>query len=435
MSINKEKTMNYITVISRKRNSVKLLDSKGCITEVSKEEFAKMSQVPLFGEHYIKGRPVKHSSGNKPFVNPVNPLDRAFLYIQRKQNNCTDVVTINNTIISIPDEYIHTWHGLDTIHKDGSDALYENAWMYPYGRSLSDLTFGIEFEFTAPKNRLKRFLDEMVRLVGRKRFFSRFEDVQSNDINEDETTQWVLKRDGSIEHPDGYGSYELTTQIMHSDDIDSGELKKVLDCIKNVFSGEVNSSCGTHIHIGNFAPIDETIYGGSIDDYQNYIHDKLKQYIICYSRYEKSVFDKLVSYSRRRDRNEYCRSCIDRCCESERYFKINLRSLISHRTIENRHHHGTLDYEEIRAWTIFNGLFLLACLKNVEPFNDVNDMMSLFNRIGLPKDIQLYYVKLVSEIIIKDIRDIENALSFRPQKEELPDLVRLGSVSSLSLCA
>ena len=451
--------MEYITVISHQHHSVKILLSDGTIKDIPEKELDGYRHVPVKRNQYISGKPVRVNK-HQPFVPEPNPLDRIYLYKLKTTSEYTDVVLLDNTIVSIPNEYMNEHYADDD--RDGTDLwdeernrenayrpysviysyeaamknLFEEHWAYPFGRNVKDLTFGIEFEFTAPKSRLNEFQNKMAEIVGKDRF------ANAEDKFIDNTKQWVLGTDSSISKINGGLGCELTTPVFHLTDDCAKEIRDVLDCIKNVFHGEVNESCGTHIHIGHFAPIDEGYYQTLVDEYQSYLHDKLEQYVELYARFETSVFDRLVLYSRRRNRNRYCQSC-NHCdvqfdSHGERYLKINMTCMRIYQNLENRQHHGTLDFDEIWSWMTLNGYFLLTCLQNPKSLDDATDIKSLFEAIHLPMKLRYYYLYHLMEIELKT-RDYLNKrlgkLESSQNMNEMPELIEVGQIHGLPLCA
>lgn len=407
--------MEYLTVIgytNRKMNVVKLLLPDGRIIKKVASVLKVWKQVPLYGDKYISGKPLRLIGPAKAFENPQNITDRVYLYKLKKTARYTTVVRPDNTALDVPNEYMDSWYAWSELVDKEMTSLYISAQMMDK-LQLSDLTFGVEFEFTAPISRGSAFNEAMKNLVGKNRFCKHryndedfcMDDDEDENVKEDDTKQWILKTDSSIESPKGYESIELTSPVLHISPDCAAELRAVLDCIKNVYQGKVNNSCGTHIHIGNFVSLSLDRWGRFASEHRHQIGSWLEGFVKCYAKFEKSVFDKFVSYDRRRSRNEYCQACKD--WDGDRYFKINLQCLRDNGTFENRQHHGTLDFTDIWSWIILNGLFFLTWIKEPSVLNEPMDFNALADRIHLPLEIRNYYIDCAETIQRRDEAAIE----------------------------
>eukprot|EP01084_Bolivina_argentea_P304569 526030_1 len=141
----------------------------------------------------------------------------------------------------------------------------------------------------------------------------------------------------------------------------------------NELGANTNDSTGFHVHC----------------DAEQLTIEQTSHIAMNYSFFEP-VIDKYVHHSRREDNNEFCQSIPFVDPESDNYKKWidefesnpdsdelfnpddkyhklnfnNLRKYVYLNTIENRHHHGSIDAEEILNWIRFNLLFLEQTIEN-----------------------------------------------------------------------
>lgn len=224
---------------------------------------------------------------------------------------------------------------------------------------LPDVTFGIEFEFVGSRAAvdLSNFNTAMSALFKERYFYS-------GSYTHNDGSSWVLGRDGSIRYANSYLAvpygYELSTpklRLHNSDDINN--LAKVIEYIRTYLHGEVNLSCGTHIHIG-FSNNDLNLS----DIYRFTILDLLSSY----SKMEKVVFDPIVPSSRRR--NRYCKATKPKL--REKYQKLSSRFCEFTYDGESRSLHfefrqleGTLDLNIILNWTTLQAYVLYDLLLHI----------------------------------------------------------------------
>ncbi len=210
--------------------------------------------------------------------------------------------------------------------------------------------WGIEIEFEFSHNDFHvEFAEKVVEAIR-----SRGVDVQ-NQIDRHFTPtlyrEWKLVYDSSC-------GCELVSPPLRGQN-GFNQVKAVIDALHSV-GATVSESCGLHVH----------------HDAAGFSAVELARAIAIYVRYEE-VIDQLVAPNRRANSNGYCGSIAgnDReetlrdlsqvQCMGEihalfpsRYRKVNVRSLISHGTIEFRQLQGTLDFELIKRWVILTQLIL-----------------------------------------------------------------------------
>lgn len=264
---------------------------------------------------------------------------------------------------------------------------------------VPNVTFGVELEFVGSKSpiHLNAFNDAMHNLLGNRYFYA-------GTYSHNDGKSWILGRDGSITYRYSdisypYG-YELSSPKLSLFNNDIETLSKVIDYIKTYLHGEVNLSCGTHVHIG-FDNSSSSIYRFSILDL-----------LSAYSRMEKTVFDPIVPSSRRR--NRYCHPT--KPLLREKYQKLSSRfceftydgeSSILH--FEVRQLEGTLDLTTILYWVKLQScvLYDLLCHINDPCYIDQLSNENIFNillRYDLDTDIINFFINRVLEFKSRSIQ-------------------------------
>lgn len=209
----------------------------------------------------------------------------------------------------------------------------------------SDVTFGVELEFIGKFYQINAFADAMNKAVGADKF------VICGCYHKNAGKTWELGRDGSVQ-PRGsqrgcdMAGYELTSPIFNlSSKKDLHELETVCNLVKTHFSGETNSTCGTHIHMS--FPVEKA-------------SDALIEHFVrSYSKSEASLFDKLVPPERRENKARYARAASVNDIQ-DRYRKINVTKVkrnSDNMHLEFRQLDGTLEYDKIISWVKLQKLF------------------------------------------------------------------------------
>jgi hypothetical protein len=193
---------------------------------------------------------------------------------------------------------------------------------------MSQYTYGVEIEVT-------KLHEEIANTA------MRFANVPLNlDYNYKNKNKWFVTNDDSIcdSCADyGYGDgAEIVSRILTQR---SGpkEIQRVCGALKTAGAG-VNRTCGLHVHVG---------IKNSNKDYMSELCDIVAK---RYDKYETEI-DKFVKAGRRKDKNDFCGSIKKRY--NDRYCKVNSCAIERHGTIEFRHHHGTIDPNEINNWVEF----------------------------------------------------------------------------------
>lgn len=219
-----------------------------------------------------------------------------------------------------------------------------------YARDKKAIKFGVELEFVAEynSNKIVEFNEAMRDLVGPERYSA----PMCYSHNHGET--WELGRDGSVRGRGKYG-FELTSPILtYGDEDDMNELKNVMQLIETCLDGQVNNSCGTHVHMSF--------------ECNKISNDLKKHFANCYRASENSLFDRLVPLRRRANNNQYCRSVSEERI-SDRYRKLNLthvKSTDKSMHLEFRQLDGTLDYDKLVSWIKLQKMFIEITMKNAK---------------------------------------------------------------------
>ena len=167
---------------------------------------------------------------------------------------------------------------------------------------------------------------------------------------------WKIVTDASLRTEFGYYAIELVTPSLPPLIGEAG-FEQVIAAGRYLLSigAKVNRSCGLHVHI----------------DARTMSVDAMRRLAAIYSHAEP-MLDALMPISRRGNNNTYCRSvagvsraAIARALSPDalahaltagagswqtRYAKLNFAAWGRHRTVEFRHHSGTVDPDKILQW-------------------------------------------------------------------------------------
>ncbi|GEM_PF-4632981 len=391
---------DYLAIIRRLRWCSLILDNRGGTYYITNNALNNSLHVPL-----IKGQEPQERSRIVLNYEQYIKDGKTKIYLGKisegKKNTRILLPDFNELIV--PNVDVENWY----TYGDFEYFYYIDQMQYPDGRALEDMTFGVEFEFSGllSPTAKQAFIDEMKKLVG-----ERFAEKETD------SEKWILGYDSSIITKAGYYGYELRTPILHHTESDYQLLSKVLGLVKVHLKGEVNQSCGTHIHFGNFARCSDRYHLiMEQESYSSKYMETFKNMSLCYGVLEQAVFDRLVDRSRRRDNNEYCESCKE--WKEERHRKMNLECYEGNGTLENRHHHGTLDIDDIWHWMEIVGLFVLKFFSDMHAFDQINDIPSFFETIGLPESGKQYYSKQIESTRQSDIMQIEKMMKNADYRE------------------
>lgn len=217
------------------------------------------------------------------------------------------------------------------------------------------LTYGFEFEFIGTS-----------KLSARKKFKAYMEDqgipyVFTGKYGDNQSDSWTLGSDSSVGgdktgklSDGGLFGYELVSPVLRTKDFN--QIEVVLSGIRNILAGQVDSTCGTHVHIGNLGGLthkNPSSNGNTVSSFMDSV-------VWLYSKLQPFLFNNLV----KKDRgwNPFCGRYIDGMYEKNKYLALTSRGI--HGTLEVRLHHGTLDAHEIIQWAELHAKFLIYCAKN-----------------------------------------------------------------------
>lgn len=352
---------SYVRILRQGRVHTRLLLGDGNTAIIRTED------LPCWDCVYPQQAPIPDPC-TEPYIQPALQEDRIYRSLIRRGSRHVSVSLSDGSIIRIPTVYFSAW-----LKEDSPEY---RSWVertrYAQGRSIEDLTFGVELEFIASERNYARFVESMSNIVGTQRF----SDPMTYGISD--PSKWILGYDSSVkptvQADSSKKGYELTSPILHFNDVCKEELSKVLSAIELVFNGKVNKTCGTHIHIGNFACIENT----------SAFRQKCVSFQVTYGKLENKVFDVLTSPSRRGNSCHYCKTCnvsegtYEYYNLKNRYHKMNTEHLFGFGTLENRQHQGTLEIQKIWSWMELNGRFVLDWFKDPSSYANLPDSLEDF---------------------------------------------------------
>lgn len=268
----------------------------------------------------------------------------------------------------------------------------------PHNLELPELTFGVELEFVGigTLNEFDNFTKAMVKRFHENYYYAGKYKHNTGDV-------WILGKDGSIRWSSGYGlvGYELSTpklKLFNTKDVE--DLIITIKYIREYLNGNVNDSCGTHIHLGIQ---NEKIFKWDI---QNIIK--------IYSIIEGKVFDPIVPKSRRR--NKYCKPTSLLQNLRDKYYKVSPRyctfdNMLETKTIhfEFRQLEGTLDDKLILYWTTLHAYIFYDLISHAIDDKYLNELKSknLFDFLfyyNFSSDLISYFIKRVVEFKSRTIQ-------------------------------
>lgn len=242
-------------------------------------------------------------------------------------------------------------------------------------KDFTNFKFGVEFEFVGSANPidLGLFTQHMQKLTGGKF-------VNAGKYAHNDGSMWILGKDSSIKYDEssiGFPTgYELSTPALNwNDEDDIATLLAVIDSIKSYLRGEVNLSCGTHIHLG-YTP-------------DKVFKNNIRAVLDTYAYIERKVFDPIVPISRRK--NKYCRQTTSYLNEkyqkvSSRYCKFDSLNECKCLHFEFRQLEGTLDGELLLNWITLHSTIMSDLISHS---NDDDYLESLFYKNIF--DLLFYY--------------------------------------------
>lgn len=253
----------------------------------------------------------------------------------------------------------------------------------PYvAETFDGLTFGFEFEFVGNNDdaSVLRFRSYMESRLG-------LQFVHTGVYGKNAPDVWTLGADGSVRDISGRGrfGFELVSPILRQKDFPL--IHDVLRGVRDVLDGDVNDTCGTHVHIGSLTTFDRHNAQGNRE------FSSSNAAVWLFSKTQPYLWNRLVHETRAN--NKYCHAYVDGGFETEKYLALSASgfSTFKHPTMECRLHHGTLDAEAITRWAYVVAKFLWHCVR-VKPSLHINPewsesecMRNLMSQFGVPEDI------------------------------------------------
>ena len=227
------------------------------------------------------------------------------------------------------------------------------------------------------------------------------------DFDNKDYSKWLIVKDITIKSD--YSNdipFEIISPILNVNDMyDIYNLIFVLNEL-NVY---VNNTCGFHIHISkdigfelyeikNIAK-NYILFEECIDSFHS---DTRKNNKYCKSIVNNSEFIKVKSLQRKINWISHVNNFEDLLYLlnpgiTDRFYKLNFKSLKKKNTIEFRQHCGTIDINDIIYWMFFVILFIYESSLNFEEkilqFNKKQKFLYLFNNLIKIDSIKYYYLK------------------------------------------
>jgi hypothetical protein len=206
-----------------------------------------------------------------------------------------------------------------------------------------EFTFGVELEFHCDG---EHQVLERLRAAGI--------DCRRESLTHEVRTWWKLTTDGSL------GNYSTGRELV-SPKLQGAAGLRDLETVCNILTElrcRINSRCGFHVHVGHAGHAGNVAY-----------HNRL---LNIYADNEAAL-DSIMSPSRRGPsggngfansvvRSRVAASSVEQLCRSvgctgnrgyARYRKLNVDSWWAYRTVEFRHHHGSVDADKVCNWVQF----------------------------------------------------------------------------------
>lgn len=178
---------------------------------------------------------------------------------------------------------------------------------------------------------------------------------------------WKVIYDSSI-RCQGYYGIEVVSPVLRGT---AGEIAIAAVCrVLSEVGARINRTCGLHVH------------HGVSDIGENHL-------LPIYTAYHaaENHFDRIMPPSRREGSNVYCQPCRPRSFGRSRYTKVNVLSYSRYRTLEFRHHSGTIEADKIIHWIRLTRAFLSA------PGGGAQSFVRFLQSLSLPQDTVQFYIE------------------------------------------
>lgn len=244
----------------------------------------------------------------------------------------------------------------------------------------TEFTFGAEFEFIIPNQLNQARIAAALNEAG--------VPCHGELYNHFTRAHWKVITDGSIQNRPGYVGFEAVSPILQGADGFS-QIEKVCDVLV-ALGATVNRSCGFHVHIG-------------ITDNMN--RPEFFKRLVGHYCANESHIDAILAPSRRGSANTYCqpissvvKDAIDRAQTvpqiiaqvPSRFSKVNLQSFWRHRTVEFRHHQGTIEKTKAISWIKFC-MHLVSTATKPEPVEQTTNLLSFLCSLKIPAEEVGYF--------------------------------------------
>jgi hypothetical protein len=140
--------------------------------------------------------------------------------------------------------------------------------------------------------------------------------------------------------------FEVVSPILRQDENGFQAVRDVCQLF-NDLGCDVNHKCGLHVHIG-VRDLNSVELANTVNRY-NYYSQFIDRQVAPSRRANNNLF--CTDHSSKIDANQTCQQMAN--AQRGRYYKMNLKSYLTHGTLENRHHQGTLNASKIINWVKF----------------------------------------------------------------------------------
>jgi hypothetical protein len=234
-------------------------------------------------------------------------------------------------------------------------------------------TFGVEFEFVAPRDITRSAVAEALSAAGVESYDAGYTHAVSR--------KWKLVTDASVSATnEGEQGMELVSPILQGEH-DLAKMRTACDVLTRL-GCKVNRTCGLHVHVGA-----RTMSVAA-----------MRRLAILYSDFE-GVLDSMMPASRRANNNTYLQSLsrinkpavngardvrgiAAQINNGSRYAKVNFTSHWKHGTVEFRHHAGTVAADKASNWVV-------ACLRMVITAEQESDQPVAVVQANRPTQVAL----------------------------------------------
>lgn len=244
----------------------------------------------------------------------------------------------------------------------------------------TEFTFGVELEFLIPRHLNQAAIAAAITAAG--------VPCHGELYNHFTRQHWKIITDGSIQVRPGYVGFEAVSPVLQGLE-GFRQVEKVCDALV-ALGANVNRTCGFHVHIGITSNMNRPEF--------------FKRLVGHYCANEAHI-DAIMAPSRRGSNNTYCQPISpvvkDRIDRAEtvpqiisqvpsRFSKVNLQSYWRHRTVEFRHHQGTVEKMKALSWIKFC-MHLVSIATRPEPVEITTNLLSFLVSLKMPAEEVGYF--------------------------------------------